>query len=265
MRWTVVLALTLSLAGCGSCDEGGDHAPKPSAPPAPPPPPPPGGGSWTTSPTVPTGSVPPIGVTWHIAITENVPLSQMQALYATFVSVNDTIWNISEGQVRVHKFRIWDNVAPGVTASQFMFGAPFDTSNYDVVAFPGASWNVPMGGAVTTQPGMGRNNRLMIIPTHVSTFVGTHEGGHFLWQLTWSVGALLVDEYNDGVQDAACVMESENTPYRWCSSGNHASQSSQPQSCWSQILADYPAFSHSGTNTAATPAPVPEVEYNDVP
>ena len=45
-------------------------------------------------------------------------MAQMQSLYATFVAVNNALWNVSEGQVRIHKIRFWDAVSPGTTALQ---------------------------------------------------------------------------------------------------------------------------------------------------
>ncbi len=126
-------------------------------------------------------------------------------------------------------------------------------------------WNIPASGAVSSQPGMGRNNRIMIIPDNARTFVIIHEAGHFLFQLSWSVGPLLVDEYTDGVQDPACVMESERGPQRWCADSNHVNQQPQPHSCWRQILIDYPLFRHTGADTAPGTPSAPKAEYNDTP
>ncbi|MHC5031517.1 MAG: hypothetical protein ACYTGU_11725 [Planctomycetota bacterium] len=224
--------------------------------PTPPPP------TTTTLPTVPLGAIPPVGLTWHVGITENVSRTAMQNLYATFVAANNAIWNITEGQVRIDKIRFFDNVGPGVTVQGFM-AMPFNTSNLDIVVWPAAMWDVPAGGAVGELGG--RTGRTMIIPDRVSTFVLTHEAGHLLFRLSWPVGNLLVDEYADGVQDQACVMESENLPQRLCSDRNHTNQSSQPHACWRQILLDYPAFSQTGITPTPNLPPPPTAEYNDTP
>jgi len=268
MRWLVLAALLPALLL--GCDAGGSKAPPVDdtqqggggsggggspTPPAPPPP------TTTTLPTVPLGATPPVGLTWHVGVTENVSLAALQSLYATFVAANNAIWNITEGQVRIDKIRFFDNVGPGVTVQNFMF-MPFNTSNLDIVVWPAAMWDIPAGGAVAEQGG--RTGRTMILPDNVSTFVLTHEAGHLLFRLSWPVGTLLVDEYADGVQDQACVMESQNLPQRLCSDRNHANQSSQPHACWRQILLDYPTFTQ-GSSTAPGLPPPPVAEYNDTP
>jgi len=274
----VLLLLALAVAPLlAACSTGGTSPPDdPTAtdpgdstgdptPPAPTPPPP-VGGSTTTAPSVAPGSAPPVGVTWHIGITENVPLATMQAVYASWVTVNNALWNLSEGQVRIDTIRLYDAVGVGVSASQFAFGGGgINTSNLDIVTFPPQSWDIQAGGAVATQPGVGRTGRLMIIPTNAAPFVGLHEGSHLVFQLSWSGGPLLLDEYQDGTQDPACVMESENLPRRWCSDANHVSQASQPHACWHQILLDYPAFTHTGTETTSHLPPAPTAEYHDTP
>ncbi len=261
----LLLLLVLAPLACsgGGAPDGDDEQLPPGAPPAPPPP---AAGSVTAQPTVPSGTTPPLGVTWHVGITENVTRARMQSLYASFVAANNALWNISEGQVRIDRIRFYDAVAPGVAASQFLFGfGGGNTSNIDILVWPAAMWDVPAGGAVGEMPGQGRTERLMVVPENASTFVLMHEGSHFLFRLSWGVGNLLVDEYQDGVQDAACVMESENLPHRWCSDGNHAGQSSQPHACWRQILADYPSFRHAGRDTATGLPAAPIAEYNDTP
>jgi hypothetical protein len=269
MRWLVLAALLAALLlGCDAGgskpppaddsqqDDGGGNGGGGDPPPWPPPP------TTTDQPTVPLGSTPPVGLTWHVGITENVPLADMQNLYARFVAANNAIWNITEGQVRVDKIRFTDNVGPGVTVSTFMM-APFPTNTVDIVVWPAAMWDIPAGGAVGEQGG--RTGRIMIVPDNASIFVLTHEAGHLLFRLSWSVGGLLIDEYRDGVQDPACVMESENLPQRFCSDRNHVNQSCQPHSCWRQILLDYPLFAHSGADTAPNLPPPPTPEYNDTP
>lgn len=269
MRWLVLATLVPALLL--GCDAGGSKAPPADdtqqsggggsgggGSTTPPPPAP----TTTNLPTVPLGATPPVGLTWHVGITENVSLSAMQNVYASFIAANNAIWNITEGQVRIDKIRMFDNVGPGVTVQTFM-GMPFDTSNLDIVVWPAAMWDVPAGGAVGEQGG--RTGRTMIVPDNASTFVLTHEAGHLLFRLSWQVGTLLVDEYADGVQDPACVMESENLPQRFCSDPNHVNQQSQPHSCWRQILLDYPTFAHSGSDTAPNLPPPPTAEYNDTP
>jgi len=254
----LLLFLPLACGGGGSPDDDDEsQAPGPVPPPS---------GAVTSEPSVPPGTAPPVGVTWHVGITENVSLARMQSLYASLVAANNGIWNISEGQVRVHRIRFYDAVAPGLPASQFVFGsAPVNRSNLDILVWPSATWDVPMTGAVTASAGLGRSGRFMIVPEHASTFIFMHEASHFLFRLSWSVGPMLVDEYQDGVQDIACVMESENAPPRWCNDANHSSQSSQPHACWRQILADYPSFRHAGRDTATTLPAAPIAEYHDTP
>jgi hypothetical protein len=269
MRWLLLAALAAALLL--GCDAGGSKPPIDDGTQqsggggsgggggtTPPPPTP----TTTALPTVPLGATPPVGLTWHVGITENVSRAAMQNLYASFVAANNAIWNITEGQVRIDKIRFFDNVGSGVTVQAFMM-MPFPTGSLDIVVWPAAMWDVPAGGAVGEQGG--RTGRLMIVPDNVSTFVLTHESGHLLFRLSWPVGSLLVDEYADGVQDPACIMESENLPQRLCSDRNHVNQSSQPYACWRQILLDYPAFSHSGSDTAPRLPPPPTAEYNDVP
>ncbi|MFI5402389.1 MAG: hypothetical protein ACHQ1G_05590, partial [Planctomycetota bacterium] len=216
--------------------------------------------------TVPLGTNPPVGVTWNVGITENWSPARMQGLYASLVAANNGIWNISEGQVRIHRIRIYDAVAPGLSASQFVFGGGgANTSNLDVLVWPTTTWDVPMTGAVTVTGGHGRSGRFMVVPENASTFIFMHEASHFLFRLSWNVGPVLGDEYQDGVQDIACVMESERAPSRWCSDTNHSGQNSQPHACWRQILSDYPSFRHAGRDTATALPPAPIAEYFDVP
>ena len=105
----------------------------------------------------------------------------------------------------------------------------------------------------------------MLIPDDASGQTRIHETSHLIWGLSWSGSFGLDDEYLDGVQDTACLMESDNSPVRWCSAANHVNQTSQPHSCWTQILSDYPLLAHGGTDTATTNAWVPVVTYNDTP
>lgn len=217
---------------------------------------------------MPNGATPPVAITLEVGITDNVTRAAMQQLFASFVSVNSALWNITEGQVRIGAVNFRDAVAPGLLASTYIFGngAGANTAQIDILVWPQAQWDIPFGGAVGEMPGQGRQNRLMVIPDNIRTFVLMHECSHLLFRLTWSVGGLLVDEYNDGVQDDACVMESENLPWRYCADTNHVHQPQvQPHSCWRQILADYPNFRYQGTDMAPSAPPVPVATYNDTP
>ncbi|MCK6460863.1 MAG: hypothetical protein L6Q95_13355 [Planctomycetes bacterium] len=258
----LLVALPLACTGGAAGDDTDDEeVPPPGPSPSPSPSP-----TVTAEPSVPMGTAPPVGVTWHVGFTENVPRSRMQSLFASFVAANNAIWNVSEAQVRVARVKFYDAVAPGMQASQFFFGGvTADTSNIDILVFSPAAWDVPATGAVGVRPAEGRAGRLMAIPENVSTFILLHEGSHFLFRLSWNPGPLLVDEYQDGVQDIACVMEAEKTPHRWCSDGNHVGQTSQPHSCWRQILFDYPSLRHAGTDTAPSLPATPVAEYHDTP
>jgi hypothetical protein len=269
MKWSWWLLLLVLAVGCSrddkpDDDDDNDNSGGNSSPPTSSPNPGTTPGTTSNDPTVPRNATPPFGVTWQVAVTENVSQQRLDAIYASIVAANNSLWNISEGQVRCAKVVITDNVAPGVSAQQFMFGGgAINTSLYDIIIWPSSMWDVQAGGAVSDQ--LGRNSRLMIIPENVSTFVLLHECGHLLFHLSWTPGALLVDEYRDGIQDTACVMESENTPHRWCSDANHTHQNSQPHACWNQILQDYPNFSYAGTDSAPNLPATPDVTYNDAP
>lgn len=265
MRRRAALLLALLPLACTGGAAGDDFDEEEVPPPGPSPSPSPSP-TVTAEPSVPPGSAPPVGVTWHVGFTENVPRSRMQSLFASFVAGNNAIWNVSEGQVRVARVKFYDAVAPGMKASQFFFGGvTADTSNIDILVFSPAAWDVPATGAVGVRPTEGRTGRLMAIHENAPTFILLHEGSHFLFLLSWNPGPLLVDEYQDGVQDPACVMEAERTPNRWCSDGNHVGQTSQPHSCWRQILFDYPRFKHAGTDTASSLPATPVAEYHDTP
>jgi len=257
-------ALLLALApvactgGSGGGDDGGGQQPPPNPGPTP---------TVTESPVVPPTGNPPVGVTWNVGFADNVSIARMQGFFAALVATNNAVWNLSEGQVRIDRIRFSDAVSPGLTVSQYLSGAVKpDTSGIDVLVFAPAAWDVPgLTGAVGEFPGQGRTGRVMIVPEGVSNFILMHEASHLLFLLTWSVADLLVDEYNDGIQDVACVMESENLPHRWCSDANHTSQISQPHSCWRQLLQDYVSFKHTGADSAPGFPATPKVEYNDTP
>jgi len=260
-RLAAFLLLLLPLACSGGKGGSGGNQ---QGPPGPTPPP---ASTVTGDPTVPALSTPPVGVTWNVGFADNVSIARMQGIQAALVATNNAIWNLSEGQVRIDRIRLRDAVTPGLTASQLLLGTVVpDTSTIDVLVFSPAAWDVPgLVGAVIEFPGQGRTGRLMIVPESVSAYILMHEASHLVFKLSWSIADLLVDEYQDGVQDVACVMESENLPHRWCSDANHTAQSSQPHACWRQILDDYHSFHHTGADSAPGLPAAPAVEYNDTP
>ena len=197
LAFVVLLVFASVSPGCGSSapandDEpatttGGDNTPS-DTPPTGNNNPPPGPGSTTLLSVVPNNATPAGGGDVARGLHRELTLAQMQAFYATMVSVNDTIWQISEGQVRIHEIKFFDSVAPGVSASQYAFaGTGIDVSNLDIVIWPPQQWDIPFGGAVSDQAG--RNGRHAIMPANVSTFVATHEGGHFLFKPELERGA----------------------------------------------------------------------------
>jgi hypothetical protein len=210
----------------------------------------------------PAGSTPPVVVTLNIGIAENRPMADLTAVYQKFVTVNQSLWNVTEGQVRIGRVRIRDNSHPG-TQSQDYDNMNFNSSTVDIVVWQPGDFNGP-GISFVAIP-QGRNGRFMGIPTNVANTTLLHELGHFTFVLSWPPGPLLVDEYTTQPDDNGCIMELDYVPLRWCWTDNHLSQASQPRSCWSQILMDYPAFLYANTNTSPTPPPDPEVEYTDVP
>lgn len=234
-------------------------------PPAPIPP------GTTTDRSIVSKVTPPIGLTLYIGMAENVTMAAMQGVYSQFASVNTTLWNMSEGQVYIYKMVISDGVAEGTTPAAWEANKNnlFNSSNLDIVVWPASSWN--LGGAAgvvwwtSSSTSFGRFNRLMLIPDNASGQTRIHETSHQIWGMSWPGSFGLDDEYIDGIQDAACVMESNNSPVRWCSMSNHVNQSSQPHSCWTQILLDYPLLTHGGTDTATTNAWVPIATYTDKP
>lgn len=257
--------LALVLAGCGGGVAGSDEDNLADPSPSTPTPPTTPSGTVTSFAIVPQSATPPVGVTLHVGFTENVTQAQMQAMHATWTSANTALWNASEGQVRIDAVVYTESLAPGLATSQFVFGfGAVNTATVDVLVWTNF-WDIPASGAVTAQPGMGRQDKLMIVPATADVFTLLHESSHLVFRLTWAPGPMLVDEYSDGTQDAACIMEGPNRPWRWCSDANHVSQSSQPHSCWHQILLDYPNFSHVGTDTAASQPPAPTAVYNDAP
>jgi hypothetical protein len=263
MRVRLALLLIASLPACGGGVAGSDDEPANGNPPPSNNPPPPAG-TVSQFAIVPRGATPPVGLTLHVGFTENVPVAAMQAFYATWVAANNSLWQASLGQVRIDRIVFSDNHAPGLAASQYTVGfGNANTSNLDVLVWTGL-WDIPAGGAVGEQPGQGRQNRIMIVPDSAPVFVLLHESSHLVFRLNWQPGSLLADEYNDGIQDQACIMESQAMPWRWCSDANHVNQSVQPHSCWRQILIDYPTFQANGVAGPILPA-APTAVYNDTP
>jgi hypothetical protein len=247
IRATLLLAAVAAAASCKKKDHGDDDN-SPMIVPA-------GPESYA-----PKGSSPPVVVTFNIAFAENVSLGVMQALFTKIDTVNDSLWNATEGQVRIGHVRIKDNAHPG---SKSMDYNSLDLSQDDIVVWIGTNFNGP--GIAYTLVGDGRFNRFMGVPSNIANTTFLHELGHFLFELTWPPAPVLVDEYDNPPNTEACIMELNYTPLRWCWTDNHLSQAGQPRSCWEQILIDYPAFAYANTNVAPAPPPAPTVEYTDVP
>ncbi len=208
----------------------------------------------------PTGANPPVVVTFNIVFAENVALAAMQALAAKFETANISLWDVTEGHIRIGRIRITDNAHPG---SQSMDYNSLNLSAEDICVWSPANFNGP--GIAFVLVGAGRFGRFMGIPSNFANTTVLHELGHFLFQLTWSVAPVLIDEYNDPPNTEACMMELNYTPLRWCWTDNHLSQAGQPHSCWTQIRIDYPNFMYANTNVAPAPPPPIMVEYTDVP
>lgn len=246
IRATLLLAAFAAAVSCKKKDHDDDDSPLPS---------PPGPESYA-----PTGSTPPVVVTFNIAFAENVSLAAMQALFAKIETANVSLWNVTESQIRIGHVRLTDNAHPGSQSNDYN---SLDLSQDDIVVWMGANFNGP--GIAYTLVGDGRFGRFMGVPSNIANTTFVHELGHFLFELTWPVAPVLIDEYDDPPNTEACIMELNYTPLRWCGSDNHLTQPGQPRSCWEQILIDYPDFSYAGTNTAPGPPPAPTVEYTDVP
>jgi hypothetical protein len=261
-----VLAVALLLPACGRREE----APKVAAAgPAVTPPP-------ADAPSVPPGASPPISLVWHVGFTENVSLSAMEAQYAKFVQLSHDLWTITEGQVCLSQVRFSDAVSPGAEASssESLFAPALD-----VVIYPASNWDVrPVTGQViffSPSGTLGRTNRRIDVPDDAHRLTLLHEGSHFAWQLTWTGNDLppgLDDEYVYSPADPACVMDLSFNPLRWCSGGtlpnpDHVTKSGGQgaQSCWEQILKDYPNFAFSGVSSTPSPTPALAVEYSDTP
>ena len=184
----------------------------------------------------------------------------MQALAAKIETANQGLWNVTEGQIRIGRIRITDNAHPG---SESMDYNSLNLSAEDIVVWSPTNFNGP--GIAYVLVGAGRFGRFMGIPSNVANTTLLHELGHFLFELTWSVAPVLIDEYDEDPDDNACLMELQYTPLRWCWTDNHLTQAGQPHSCWSQILMDYPDFMYANTNVALSTPPAPMVEYTDNP
>ena len=209
----------------------------------------------------PKGSSPPVVVTFNIAFAENVPMPALQAMATKFETVNESLWSVTEGQIRIGRIRITDNAHPGSKSDSYN---DLNLSAQDIVVWAPANFNGP--GIAYVLVGAGRYGRFMGIPSSIANTTLMHELGHFLFELSWAVAPVLVDEYAEKPDDLACMMELTYTPLQWCSPGNHESQPGQPHSCWTQILIDYPDFRYMNQNVASPPTPpAPIVEYTDIP
>jgi len=246
----VGLVTALAVAASISCKKGGndDDDSSPTVQP---------GGPESYAPK---GSTPPVSVTLKIVFAENVALSAMQAIAAKYEAANISLWNVTEGQIRISRLRISDNAHPGSNSNQY---AQLNLSGEDVCVWSPGAFNGP--GIAFVLVGEGRFGRFMGVPTNIANNTLMHELGHMLFDLSWSVAPVLIDEYDDPPDDPACMMELTYSPLRWCSATNHLDQPGQPRSCWDQILIDYPAFTYTNTNTMPAPPPAPDIDYTDTP
>lgn len=267
-RWrnaAVIFLVAMGVAcgggrGCGQGEssKSSGSAAAPPRPPATPGPPP------TGAAVVPQDAVLPFGLTWYIGYPDNVSRGELERWYGRMVALSNNLWNVSEGQIYLARVVISDAVAPGTTANGLFQGSgPPAAATLDMLVYPGASWDVQAGGFVAYD-GVGRENRICALPADADDLPIVHEASHLMFRLSWAPGPLLWDEYEDGFQDADCIMETTGM-FRWCADDNHVAQASQPTSCWRQILADYPQFTFAGRHTAETQAPPLTVEYNDAP
>lgn len=248
-RRAVLIAAAIAVAASISCKKrGGGGDGSPSVTPAGP------------ESHVPAGSSPPVVLTVNVAFADNVTMSAMQAMAVKLETANESLWNVTEGQVRIGRLRLSDNAHPGTQSNDYN---SLDLSGDDIVVWSPANFNGP--GIAFVLVGVGRFNRFMGLPSNAANTTIMHEFGHFLFELSWSVAPVLIDEYEDPPTDSACMMELAYSPLRWCWTDNHLTQPGQPHSCWTQILADYPDFTYANTNTAPAPPPAPEVEYTDAP
>jgi len=237
-----------------------------------------GGGPTPTSTeaSVPPGSSPPVGLVWNVGFAENVTLAEMQNQFQKFVQLSQDLWAVTEGQVCLSRVRFFDAVAPGASPSD---SENLRVPNLDVVIYSSSNWDIlPVAGQVmffSPSGTLGRTDRRMDIPEDARRLTLLHEGSHFAWKLSWRGNNLppgLDDEYNYDPPDAACIMDLEFSPLRWCSGGtlpspDHVTKSGgqEATSCWEQILKDYPAFHFGGSSNASAPLPPLSVEYNDDP
>ncbi|MBI2931023.1 MAG: hypothetical protein HYY16_05180 [Planctomycetes bacterium] len=204
---------------------------------------------------------PPVGLTWYVRFNENVSSTVMTTWYSQLAGLSADLWNVSEGQVYLTHVVISDNHAAGARASQ---AYPASATASDMIVYSDTNWDIaPVLGFVTWV--FGREGRFISIPETTAPETLIHEAAHLVFRLSWPSAPMLEDEYSDGQQDDACIMEGTFTPLRWCAADNHVEQTSQPTSCWQQILADHPWFTYAGTNTTTAPLPPMTVLYYNTP
>lgn len=247
-----------------SATEGGHGTPTNPNPPAPPPNPPSDPGSTSDEPVIPNSSGTPFGVTLYVGFKENVTLADMQELEPTLNEISDYYWNVSRGQTYIHAVKFFDNIAGDGNINN-PWGLP---EGIDVWLKP---WNDEPGGVagyVYYASGVGRVNRIVVMPPYASQGTWLHELGHFFFRLSWSVSPGLGDEYSmagdPGWSTEACIMNSTFSPLRFCNDDNHINREEMgDQSCWGQILDDYPNWTYppSWTDSSA-PADI-SFEYTD--
>lgn len=246
-RRAVLLACALALATSCNRHDGDDMGDPPLVTPG-------GPQSYAAK-----GSKPPVVLTLNVRFANNVPLKEMQDIATVLEMANDSLWSVTEGQIRIGRLRISDNAHPG---SKSMDYNNLNLSGDDIVVWSPVDFNGP--GIAYVLVGAGRFGRFMGIPWNILNTTLLHEFGHMIFELTWTAGDVLIDEYAQEPDDSACLMELQYMPLRWCATDNHLTQPGQPHSCWTQILIDYPDFVFSNTHTAPPPAP-PVVEYTDTP
>lgn len=174
------------------------------------------------------------------------------------------LWNTSRGQVFLYKVKFFDNVAGNGNINTW---AGFPTT-VDIWYKPWDDEPSGVGGYVIYAANVGRIGRIVAMPPDASQSTTMHEGSHFLFDLSWNVSPGLGDEYGDpggaGWQNEACIMNLIWSPVRWCHDDNHIARQEQgDQSCWEQILQDYPTWTYPADWAESDPPAEPEFEFND--
>ena len=243
---------------------------------------------------IPAGTNPPVGVTFELAFAEDVALVDF-ALHGSFWTLaNGLLWQMTEGQTYIDTVNMTDNVNT-TSFSNDLLGS-YNAPGFDVMVWTPLRWNTTGALAyVVYGPAKGRDGRALALQTTSDQNTILHEIFHFLYVLSWRfylVGnneACLDDEYTFSPDDINCVMETNmGPPLRLCSGGtlpnpNHIVsplstptnttqiqpngpflENGQPQSCWEQIILDYPAFSYGGMDSTLVTTPAVTLNYNNM-